>query len=575
MREVPARPILVARDLTKVYRRGSAEVRAVDGISLDVRAGEFMAIMGRSGSGKTTLLDLLGCLLRPTSGQLEVDGVSVIDASDGALARIRQARIGFVFQEFNLIPSLDATENVQLPLRYGPRRPDADTRARELLELVGLGARMRHRPSELSGGEQQRVAIARALVNEPAVVLADEPTGELDSTTSAELLSMLRQLNAERGVTFIIVTHDAGVASTTDRVVRLSDGRVRHDARRDEGTWEGALSEALASVPMGSQFMIVVEGLRKEFGQLTAVHDLSFTVGDGEIFGLLGPNGAGKTTTVRMLAGLIAPTAGSATVNGHPLGEQTQRIRALSGILTESPGLHERLTARQNLAFYGRLYGLRGEKLAAAVERYLGVVGMLEHADRRVNGFSKGMRQKIAIARALVHEPEVIYLDEPTSGLDPSAAKTVRDFVATLRELGRSIVVCTHNLDEAERLCDRIAIMQGTLLRVDTPAALRRHGRNASVRITLNGARGPDSFLDALVAMPAVLGAQTRDGDLLVELTDPSLETPDLIARLVAAGARITEVREEAATLEEVYLRLVGEAGERDARALTGEGEAA
>ena len=242
-----------ARDLTKVYRRGSAEVRAVDGISLDVYPGEFMAIMGRSGSGKTTLLDLLGCLLRPTAGQLEVDGVSVIDASDGALARIRQARIGFVFQEFNLIPSLDATENVQLPLRYGPRRRDADTRARELLELVGLGGRMRHRPSELSGGEQQRVAIARALVNEPAVVLADEPTGELDSTTSAGLLAMLRELNAERGVTFIIVTHDAGVAASTDRVVRLSDGRVRHDARRDEGTWGDALSEALASVPMGSQ----------------------------------------------------------------------------------------------------------------------------------------------------------------------------------------------------------------------------------------------------------------------------------------------------------------------------------
>ena len=322
--------------------------------------------------------------------------------------------------------------------------------------------------------------------------------------------------------------------------------------------------------------MIVVEELRKEFGQLTAVHDLSFTVGDGEIFGLLGPNGAGKTTTVRMLAGLIAPTAGSATVNGHTLGEGSQRIRALSGILTESPGLHERLTARQNLAFYGRLYGLRGSRLADQVERYLGVVGMLEHADRRVNGFSKGMRQKIAIARALVHEPEVIYLDEPTSGLDPSAAKTVRDFVATLRELGRSIVVCTHNLDEAERLCDRIAIMQGTLLRVDTPAALRRHGRNASVRITLNGARGPESFLDALVAMPAVLGAQTSDGALLVELTDPPGETPDLVARLVAAGARITEVREEAATLEEVYLRLVGEAGERDVRSLDGtEGAAA
>jgi ABC-2 type transport system ATP-binding protein len=312
--------------------------------------------------------------------------------------------------------------------------------------------------------------------------------------------------------------------------------------------------------------VIVVEGLRKEFGRLVAVHDLSFTVADGEIFGLLGPNGAGKTTTLRMLAGLIGATAGNATVNGTPLGSGSQRIRATTGILTESPGLHDRLTARQNLAYYGRLYGLRGGTLRAAVDRYLGVVGMAEHADRRVSGFSKGMRQKIAIARALLHEPEVIYLDEPTSGLDPSAAKTVRDFIATLRGLGRSIVVCTHNLDEAERLSDRIGIMNGTLLRVDTPAALRRHGRNATVKVELNGARGPASFIDLLAGLPYVLGAMPHDEDrsLHVELGDPAGDTPDLVATLVGAGARIIGVREESATLEEVYLELVGEAGERD-----------
>ncbi|HEX6140301.1 MAG TPA: ABC transporter ATP-binding protein [Candidatus Limnocylindria bacterium] len=315
--------------------------------------------------------------------------------------------------------------------------------------------------------------------------------------------------------------------------------------------------------------MIVVEGLRKDFGRLTAVHDMSFTVGDGEIFGLLGPNGAGKTTTLRMLAGLIAPTAGGATVNGHALGEGSQRIRGLTGILTESPGLHDKLTARQNLAYYGRLYGMHGRQLAAAVDRYLGVVEMGAHADRRVGGFSKGMRQKIAIARALLHEPEVIYLDEPTSGLDPSAAKTVRDFVATLRGLGRSIVVCTHNLDEAERLCDRIGIMRGTLLRVDTPAGLRRHGRNPTVRVELNGARGPESFVHLLAGLPFVLGAQPREEDraLLVEVADPAGDTPDLVNALVGAGARISSVREAAATLEEVYLRLVGEVGERDATA--------
>ncbi len=232
-------PILAARDLTKVYRRGASEVRAVDGISLEVGAGELMAIMGRSGSGKTTLLDLLGCLLRPTSGALEIDGRSVIDASDDDLATIRRERIGFVFQEFNLIPTLTAVENVLLPLRYGPRRPDARERAFELLGQVGLAERATHRPSELSGGEQQRVAIARALVNEPAVILADEPTGELDSTTSDQLMGMLRALNRERGLTIVIVTHDPGIAERTDRIVRLSDGRVVADDRSAAAAIEG------------------------------------------------------------------------------------------------------------------------------------------------------------------------------------------------------------------------------------------------------------------------------------------------------------------------------------------------
>ena len=238
-------PILEARELTKVYRRGGGEVRAVDGISLEVQPGEFMAIMGRSGSGKTTLLDLLGCLLRPSSGELLIDGRSVIGASDGDLARVRQQRIGFVFQEFNLIPTLTAIENVMLPLRYGPKRRDGRERAAELLDLVGLGHRLKHRPTELSGGEQQRVAIARALVNDPAVILGDEPTGEVDSETSDALMAMLRALNRERGVTLIVVTHDPGVAAATDRVVRLSDGRVVSD---DAAQRNGSAAAAPARV---------------------------------------------------------------------------------------------------------------------------------------------------------------------------------------------------------------------------------------------------------------------------------------------------------------------------------------
>jgi len=304
--------------------------------------------------------------------------------------------------------------------------------------------------------------------------------------------------------------------------------------------------------------------LGKRFRSLTAVHDLSFTVGDGEIFGLLGPNGAGKTTSVRMLSGLIAPSAGSARINGMELGPDSQRIRAITGILTEAPGLHDKLTARANLGYYGRLYGLRGAALRRAVDRYLGVVGLADEGDRRVGGFSKGMRQKVAIARALLHEPDVIYLDEPTSGLDPSAAKLVRDFVATLRDAGRSIVVCTHNLDEAERLCDRIGIMRGTLLRVDTPARLRRQNGTASVRVELVGARQPASFIDLLADLPFVAGARVADGALFVEVADPRGDNPELVRALVEAGARIVGVREEAITLEQVYLDLVGEAGERD-----------
>jgi ABC-2 type transport system ATP-binding protein len=304
--------------------------------------------------------------------------------------------------------------------------------------------------------------------------------------------------------------------------------------------------------------VIEVQGLAKTFGSLVAVRDLSFTVGDGEIFGLLGPNGAGKTTTVRMLAGLVAPTAGRARLNGLELATDTEAVRALTGILTEAPGLHDRLTARQNLAYYARLYGLRGRTARDAVTRHLDLVGMREHADRRVAGFSKGMRQKVAVARALLHEPQVIYLDEPTSGLDPSAARQVREIVGALRDAGRSIVICTHNLDEAERLCDRIGIMRGTLLSVGTPATLRRLGRRATTRIELVGPRGPESFLETVARLPFVGSARGEGQTLLVEVVDPRGDNPEVVRALVADGARILSVREEAASLEDVYLGMVG-----------------
>jgi len=218
--------LLIGRDLTKVYRTDGQEVHALRGVSLEVAAGDYVAITGPSGSGKSTLLQLLGGIDRPTAGAVELLGTPLETLGDGALTRLRLLRLGFVFQRFHLLPVLTARENVELPMaEAGLTRRERATRARELLAYVGLGHREGHRATQLSGGEMQRVAIARALANRPALLLADEPTGELDATTGAQVLELFDRINRD-GATILVVTHDEQLAGRTQRVVRLKDGRV-------------------------------------------------------------------------------------------------------------------------------------------------------------------------------------------------------------------------------------------------------------------------------------------------------------------------------------------------------------
>jgi ABC-2 type transport system ATP-binding protein len=303
--------------------------------------------------------------------------------------------------------------------------------------------------------------------------------------------------------------------------------------------------------------MIETRNLTRHFGDTVAIDDLDLTIHEGEVFGLLGPNGAGKTTTVRILAALIAPTSGAARVAGFDIGHDDMEVRRRVGILTESPGLYDKLSAVQNLSFFADLYEVPAERQPAQVERYLRLLGLWERRHEPVAGFSKGMRQKLAIARALLHEPPVLFLDEPTAGLDPQAARTVRDFIEELREAGRTTLLTTHNLDEAERLCDRIGVLKTHLVAVDTPDNLRRRlfGRQTIVQLQ----HLEPKFTDVVRRLPFVRQVLAQDNRLTIDLSDPDVSNPRLVRELVRAGAGVQYVIEREHSLEDVYLSLVHE----------------
>lgn len=299
--------------------------------------------------------------------------------------------------------------------------------------------------------------------------------------------------------------------------------------------------------------MIHTEGLTRAFGERTAVDGLTLEVREGEILGLLGPNGAGKTTTVRMLACLLSPTRGRAWVAGHEVGENAQPIRAAVGILTESPGFYKRLTVERNLRFFAELHRVSSPR--TAVQKHLERLGLWDRRGDAVATLSKGLRQRLALARALVHEPQVLFLDEPTAGLDPESARDVRRFIGELASERRTVLLCTHNLPEAEELCDRIAVLRTRLVALDSPDALKQ--RMSGSRVVVELANPRPAFAGTL-GLPFVRGATLGGSTLTVEVADPERDNPALVRRLVELGAEIRSVQRDERSLEDVYLELVG-----------------
>jgi ABC-2 type transport system ATP-binding protein len=304
--------------------------------------------------------------------------------------------------------------------------------------------------------------------------------------------------------------------------------------------------------------LIETVGLGRKFESTVAVEDLSLSIKDGEAFAFLGPNGAGKTTTVRMLCCLIAPTSGTAYLDRLDIRdpEAQLQIRQRIGLLPENPGLYESLGAYRNLDFFARLYGVSAQDRQRRITELLKTLNLWERKDEAVGKFSKGMKQKVAIARALVHEPEYIFLDEPTAALDPEAAKMVREFLLELKKEGRTIFLNTHNLDEAQRVCDRIGVLRTKLLAVGTPDELASRFFGHATVIRLRQVR--PEHLQMLRSLPNVMDARQEDSSLVLQVSDPKNDNPVIVSKLVAMGAEVSYVEEVKRSLEDIYLKLVG-----------------
>jgi ABC-type lipoprotein export system ATPase subunit len=486
--------IVEARDLFCVYPGADGGVAALQGLSLDVEEGEVCVVLGPSGSGKTTLMRVLAGFEHPSAGSIVVAGASLGALSQGQLAAYRATTLGYADQHYwrALAGELTAQELIAVPLGLqGAPEAARLARAHELLERVGLRDRAGARPRELSGGEQQRIALCAALAHRPRLLIADEPTGELDELSAASVYSLLADLSREEGVTALVVSHDPRSAAIADRVVHIRDGRVSEERHGEaaavvigRGGWLRLPEEALHAAgivdratvsardgivelrPLGatpeSPLMlpgiegaagVVVElrGVSRRFGRDVALDDLAARFAPGRLSVVTGPSGSGKSTLLSLVAGLDVPDEGEVVIDGHVVSALDREARArfrrdMVAFIGQSPGLSGFLTARENVELGLAIRGVEGLDAHERATDALVAVGLAEHADRLVELLSAGQRERVAVARALAARTPVIIADEPTSRVDVAAALTLGGLFADIaHEHGTTFVCATHD----------------------------------------------------------------------------------------------------------------------------------
>jgi ABC-type lipoprotein export system ATPase subunit len=482
------------RDVFVVHPSEDGGVAALRGLTLAVQRGEVCVVLGPSGAGKSTLVRVVAGLQRPSAGLAVVDGLDVGAASGAAIAHHRARVVGYADQHYwrALSNDLTALELVALPLGLrGVPRVEREGRAHELLERVELLDRAEARPHELSGGEQQRIAICAALSHAPSLLVADEPTGELDESSARGVLDLLGELTREQGSAALVVSHDPATAAIADRIVHVRDGRIGEERRQDEDTivigrggWLHVPEETLRAAGIGDRAVVrlgprvvelrptgdaphhvsrpeapatatgaVVEarGVSRRFGLETALERIDATFLPGTLTVVTGPSGSGKSTLLALLAGLDTPDEGEVVVGGVVLSSLDREARAAFrreriGVVGQTPGLSGLLTARENVELTLGLRGIDGVEAHERAMDALAIVGLADHATRTVDRLSAGERERVALARAIAGGPGVLVADEPTGRLDSVTTLAIGGLLADLaREYGTTVICATHD----------------------------------------------------------------------------------------------------------------------------------